>query len=185
MQQRQLIQNLISALRVQTSRRLIQNQKGRIHRQDSRDRHPAFLSSGQLKRRFFIIAFIQPYMLQSLFRALLTFFRRKSLILWSETDVGKNVCLKQLMFRILKHQSHMTAQFPEVVAFLPDILPVVINVSRGRPDQPVEMLYQRGLSAAGMTDHSDKLTVLDFHRHMFQGMHLISGSRAVGISHIF
>ena len=61
-----LIENLVASLRIQSRRRLIENQHLRPHRQHSGDRNAALLASRELKGRLSVIALIQSHHAQRL-----------------------------------------------------------------------------------------------------------------------
>ena len=179
-----LIQNLISSPGIQPRGGLIQNQHLGIHGQNPGNGHPPFLAAGQLKGGFCVKSLPQSHMLQRLPGPFLTFLLGKSLIFGAKTHIRQHIRLKQLMLRILEYQSHLTSQAPQRIIFFPDILPFKQYRPIGGPHQAIQQLGQRGLSTAGMTDHSHKLALGKFKVHILQGVHLIGSSRAVGIVHM-
>ena len=106
---RDLIQDIIPALRVKTCCRLIQDQDLRIHGKHACNGHSFLLASGKFKRRFFEIGFFYSNMCQCLLRFLLRFLSGKSLIHRSKTHIGNHIILKKLMLRILEHQANFAA----------------------------------------------------------------------------
>ena len=120
-----LIQDLISSLWIQTSRRLIQNQDLRIHCQNSGNRNTLFLSSGQIKWRFFEIFFFEPNLKKCFLRLFFRFFSALSLIHRSKADIRKHVTFKKLMLRILKHQTDFTSKCASIIVLCPYIFTIV------------------------------------------------------------
>ena len=79
----------------------------------------------------------------------------------AEGDVLRHRFLKQLVFRILKHQTNPKTALPCKCLIGPDILTVQQNRTGGGLQKPVEMLHQGGFTGAGMTDHTDKFPLLN------------------------
>ena len=71
--------------------------------------------------------FLKPHQPQSLLRTPLYLFLWQSEILWPETDIGKDIHLKQLMLRILKNKADLAAQRAQIIAFLVNILSIIID----------------------------------------------------------
>ena len=135
-----LVQNLVPPLRVKPRRRFVQNQHLRLHRQNARNRHAAFLPAGKVKRRLVIKLLRHPDAAQRLKRPQARFVFGKPLVDRAKAHVVKNRRFKQLVLRILKHQAHLGAKLPFVVIFLVNIPAVKINPSRRRLNKPVKML---------------------------------------------
>ena len=72
------------------------------------------------------------------------------------------------MLRVLKHQSHVAAQRLFIISLLIDILSIIIDLSTAGPKQTVQMLDQRGFTGSGMTDQSDKLSILNLKAYIFK-----------------
>ena len=103
--------------------------------------------------------FLKPHKTQCLLRTPFYLFLWQSEILWSETDIGKNIHLKQLMLRILKNKADLAAQRAQIIAFLVNILSIIIDGTARSLQQSVQMLDQRRFAGAGMADHTDELPV--------------------------
>ena len=142
----QLVQNLVPPPGIQTGGGLVQNQHLRTHRQHTGNGYPTLLSAGQLKRRLLPEPFWQSYQTQGFSGALFDLLRIQTLVFWPETDIGKNVDLKKLVLRILEYQPYPAAQGLHIIAFLVDVLPIVIDRSAGSLQKAVEMLDQRGFA---------------------------------------
>ena len=89
------------------------------------------------------------------------------------------------MFRILKNQPYLKSQLPQLKSLRPHILSLKQNFPRCGPDQAVQMLDQRGFSAAGMADNPHKLSLGNFKTDILQRVHLVYGSRIISISYMF
>ena len=94
MQQRQLVKDFIAPLRVKACRRLVENQKIRVHREHTGNRHAALLAAGKFKRRFFIHLFGKSDVLQRFFRTLSALLGGKSLVFRAEADIRNDIRLK-------------------------------------------------------------------------------------------
>ena len=75
-----------------------------------------------------------------------------SLISGAESDVLVHCFLKQLIFRVLEHQTHLEANLPDLLRLRPDILPPQQDLSCRWLEQTVQMLDQGGFAGAGMAD---------------------------------
>lgn len=65
------------------------------------------------------------------------------------------------MLRILKYQPDAVSQFTQVKIIFINILTMKIDRPGCRLHQTVQVLDQGGLSGTGMSDHADKLSILD------------------------
>ena len=163
-----LTQDLIPAVRVQSGGRLIQNEDLRIHREDSRDRNAALLSSGQVKggsRKIFVL---QPDPAQRIDRALPALLRGQLLILRAEHDVREHVRLEELVLRILEDQTNAGAQSLQVVLILPDVLSHIEDLTVRRLHESVKMLDQRRFSRSRMPDDPHELPFRDLQIDILQ-----------------
>ena len=163
-------ENLIASLRVKACRRLIKNHDLRLHSQNSRDGGSTLLSPGELKRGDLIIFFSHADELQRFLRASLLFFLRKTEILRAELHIREYIRLKKLVLRVLKDKSHLRAEFSPVVILSPDILSIVENFARRRPQKSVHRLHECGFSGAGMPDEPYELAVRNFARNAVDGV---------------
>ena len=153
------LQYLRSSLRIQSCSGLVQNQDLRLHSQHSCNGHSPLLSSGKFKGRLLIELLGKANTLKRLLGTGFDLLLRQSQILGAETHIGKDIDLKQLVFRILKNQSHLTAQQFLVKPLFIDILTVKADGSGSAFDQTVQVLYQGRFAGTGMSDDSNKLSV--------------------------
>ena len=98
-----------ASCRIQSRRRLIEHQNLRLHRHNASQRDAAFLSAGQLKRRFVAQTDIQSDIFHRLRNTPLDLCGIQSHIGWTIGDILANCFFKQLIFRILEHQSDAKA----------------------------------------------------------------------------
>ena len=92
---------------------------------------------------------------------------------------------KKLIFRILEHQSHLKTHLTDLLRLGPDVLPVQIDMAGGGLQQAVEMLDQRGLAGAGMSDDAHKFSGHHRQVHMLHRIALKRRTGAVGVGQIF
>ena len=82
-------------------------------------------------------------------------------VLRTEAYICKDIDLEELVLGVLKDQSHLAAQLLHIIALVVNIFAVEEDTSRGRLDQSVQMLHERGLPGARVSDDPDKLSVND------------------------
>ena len=82
-------------------------------------------------------------------------------MLQTEGDILLHRRLKELAFRILKHDPQFPAQDTFVKASAVDILPVDADRACGRNQQPRQKLKQCGFPAAGVPHDADEFPVRD------------------------
>ena len=88
---------------------------------------------------------------------------------------------KELMLRILEHQSHLLPEsFHRVTLFI-NIFTVKIQFSAGSTDQTVQMLDQRRFPGSGMSDDADKFALPDIQIDILHGLLFVGSSRTVDI----
>ena len=109
-----------------------------------------------------------------------------------KTHVARAICnvfvngfFKQLILRVLEHQSHPEAHLPYFLGLCPNILSFQINMALRRLQQPVQVLDQGGLAGAGMADNPQKLPGHHFQIHMLHRIALERRSGTVGMGQIF
>ena len=180
-----LIQNFIPASWVKSCRRLVQNQHFRIHSQYAGNGHTTLLTAGQFKRRTFIIFFSHANHTEGFLRPFLSLFFTAPQILRTKAHIRQHIDLKELMLRVLEHQSDFAAQFLHGKIFSIDIFSIKINLSAGRLCQSIQMLCQRGFSRTGVANETHKLPIRNFQIDIFERMHLICSSLGIGIIYIF
>ena len=153
------LQYLRSSLWIQSGSGLVQNQDLGFHGKHTGDRNSPLLSSGEFKGRLLIELLGKAHTLKCFFCPGFDLLLGQSQILRTETHVGKNIDLKQLMLGVLKDQSHLAAQHFFVKTLLIHILTVKADRTGSTFDQTVQVLYQCRLAGTGMSDNSDKLSV--------------------------
>ena len=179
------VQNLIAAARIEARGRLIQHKHLRSHREDTRNRDAALLAAREFKRRLLVKALRKPDHSERLSCALLDFVLRESHVLRTETHVLKHIDLKELMFRVLKHEPHLGAERAHVVPLRVNILAVDKELARRRANQTVQMLDQCGFSGAGVPDEPHKLTVRNIKAHIAECRLRKGSPSSVGIAQVF
>ena len=135
-------QNISMRFRIKTCCRLIENKHLRLHGDDARNGCTPLLPTRKIERRkilYFII--IQSYKLYGLTHTFIHFFCRKTQIGRSKCHILCNGFFKQLILRILEHQSDFPADVPHDHIFCRDIHIANYDMSLLRLQQSVEMLY--------------------------------------------
>ena len=74
--------------------------------------------------------------------------------------------LEDLILRILEHQSYPKPHLPHFRLVCPDVHTVQQNLSLCGTQQPVQVLNQRGLAGAGMSDNPHKGACFNFQIYM-------------------
>ena len=137
-----LIQDIIPALRVKTSSRLIQYQNLRVHGQNACNGHSLLLSSGKFKWRFGKILFFDTHVDKGFLRLFLCLLFGKSLVHRTKAHICQHRIFKQLVLRVLEHQSHLASKRPAVIIFSPHIFSIIKDLAAGWLDQCIKMLDQ-------------------------------------------
>ena len=141
-----ILKNGRSAFRIQSGSRFIQNQHIGFHCNHTGDGHTALLPAGEVKRRFFEQFPLEADKARGTVDAAFQFRSGDSLILWTEGNILEAGLLKELILRILEHQSDLAADRMGEFFIFPNIFALKINLSRGRLQKPVQVLDQRGFS---------------------------------------
>ena len=79
----------------------------------------------------------------------------------AEGDISVDRLFKQLILRVLEHQTDVEADLAGELHVLPDIAAFKQHAAGRRLQKAVHMLHQRRLAGAGMADEADKLTSAD------------------------
>ena len=82
-------------------------------------------------------------------------------VLRAEGNILIDRLLKELILRVLKHQTHMEFCLPDAGLALPDVTAVEQDLAGGGLKQSVQMLDQGGFAGAGMAHDADILTGID------------------------
>ena len=164
-----LCQYSVPPLGIQPRRRLVQHQHLRFHGDDARDSHTALLSTGELKGRLVQQRLVQSHKGRRVPHPPVDLLRVQSHVLRSEGDVLIHRLLEQLVFRVLEHQPHLEAYVPYFLRIRPDILPLQENTPGRGLQKPVQMLYQRGFTGPGVSDHAQKLPCAHSHAQPLHG----------------
>ena len=108
-----------------------------------------------------------------------------SLISGAESDVLVHCFLKQLIFRILEHQTHLEADLPDLFRLRPDVLPPQQDLSCRWLEQTVQRLDQGGFAGAGMADDPQEFSLVHIKAHVLHGTALERRSGAIGMCQVF
>ena len=115
-------QNIVPAAGVKTRRRLVQHQHLRLHGDNAGNGHAALLAAGQLKGGLIQHGLRQAHEGGGGTDAAVDILLVQSHVLRAEGDVLIHRLLKQLVFRVLEHQSHLKPHVPDLLGLRPDIL---------------------------------------------------------------
>ena len=157
---------LAAALGVKHCGRLVHDYALRLHGDDSGNGNALLLSAGQLVRRMLAVL-IHIHLLQGFVYPPAYFRLRDSHILRGERHVLLDDCRDKLVVRILEHHSDS----------LPDIeQPLLVggvdtchrHLSGGGGEYCIEMLCQRGFSAAVMSQYRQELSLRNGKAYVLQ-----------------
>ena len=179
------VQDLIPSSGIQSGGGLVQDQHFRPHGEHAGDGHSSLLAAGQLERRLLIILFLQAHQFQRFPGSCRDLVLRKAHVLRSETHVGEDIDLEELVLGVLEHEAHFCPELLHVVALGVDVLAIVIDGAAAGPQQSVQMLDQRGLAGAGVADEAHELPVRDLKVHILQRVLLKCCSLPVDVGQVF
>ena len=156
--------DLLAAIWVQHGRRLIQHNTFRPHGNYSRNRHPLFLTAGELIRRA-VTVLRHSYLLQSIVHPLPDLFRRHAQILRAEPDILFYHRCNDLIVRILKHHTCTLADIPQLIFVLriPSSDP---HRAASRNEKCIDVLGKRGFPRTIMSENRDKPAFLNLYIHL-------------------
>ena len=84
----------------------------------------------------------------------------------------------------MEHEPRHKADFADIAVLCPDISAVYEYLARGRSQQTVEVLYQRGFPAPGMSYYADELPFFDAYAHVVNGGRFKRRSDAVFVGEL-
>ena len=172
--------NLIPAFGIEAGSRLIENQRLGLHGQYTGNGYAAHLTAGKLKRILGSNGFwIQMDHTHCLDNTIMDFIFGEPHVLWPESNIFFHSLFKQLIFRILKNESHPLAQLLSVDLLLMDILSVNKHLAGRRFQQTVQVLDKCRFSTACMSHKSDELAILDIEIDLVQCFVLKNASRRI------
>ena len=160
-------------LRVQTGGGLVQNQHAGAHGDDAGDGDAALLPAGQLQGGLFKQFLLHAHKAGRLPHPLVDLLLGELHVLRSEGDVLVYRLLKELILRVLEHESHLALDVAAGDLVLVYILSRAEYFARARREQRVQVLYEGGLSRSRMAYNSDELPmrygkVYSVYGHLFK-----------------
>lgn len=91
----------------------------------------------------------------------------QSHVFGAEGDILVDSFLKKLVFRVLKHQTHLEAGGAGALLALPDVLPLEQNLAGGWLQQAVQVLDQSGFARAGAADDAQVFSPVGGKIHVY------------------
>ena len=179
-----IAQNFRPAYGIQAGGGLVQNQHLRLHGNDSGDGHPTLLTAGQVKGRDLQLRLRQAYKARGLPDTAVNLFFVQTHILGAEGNVPVDRLLKELILRVLEHQSHPEPGLPGQLLVRPDVHPVQKHLAGGGLQKAVHLLHQGGFSGACMSDNADKLSGFQGKGDIVQSLVLKGRARTVNVVEI-
>ena len=156
-----IFENALAACGVKSRRRLVENEHVRLHGDHARDGCAALLSAGQIERGFGKLRLGNADKASRTADTRVDLVFGKAHVFRAEGDIGVDSFLKQLIFRVLEHQTDAEADLAGELGVLPDVAAVKQHMAGRRLQKAVHMLHQRGFAGAGMADEADELTPAD------------------------
>ena len=143
---------------VKPRHRLIEHEHLRLHGHHARNRDAALLPAGKIERGRLEERFIDSGKLCAEADMLVHLPLVQSHVFRTERNVTVNRLFKELVFRVLEHQTDTEPDGAQRLLGAVDVLFSEQHAPRGGLQKPVEMLDERALAAAGMTEQRRVLT---------------------------
>ena len=175
-------QNRRHANWVQAGGGLVQYEHGGLHGNNAGDGDPALLSAGQLEGGFFQHVLPQPNKLGGLAHPAVDLPLVQPHVFGAEGDILIDGLLKELVLRVLKHQSHLEAGLAGALLALPDIPALEEDAAGGGLEQPVEVLDEGGFARAGVADDAQVLPAVGGKVHVHQGPVFKGGTGGIDVA---
>ena len=163
-----LAEDHVPAFRVKARGGLVQHQHPGLHGQHARNGHPALLTAGQLEGAALQIFLRQAGEGRRPAHPPGDLLLAQAHVFGAESDVFINRLLKQLVLRVLEHQTHRKANLADVLPLGPDILAVQQHLAAGGLQNAVEVGDQGGFAAAGGPDDAHKVALFHREAHVLQ-----------------
>ena len=167
---------------VQAGGGLVQYEHGGLHGNNAGDGDPALLSAGQLKGGFFQHVLPQPNKLGGLAHPAVDLPLVQPHVFGAKGDILIDGLLKELVLRVLKHQSHLEAGLAGALLALPDIPALEEDAAGGGLEQPVEVLDEGGFARAGVADDAQVLPAVGGKVHVHQGPVFKGGTGGIDVA---
>ena len=161
------LQHLFASIGIQHGSGLIQHNAPGVHGHNARDGHPLFLAAGQLIGRLTPVGG-HPHRLQALIHPFPDILCGNPQIFRSEPHIFFHHISDNLIIRILKYHSCFLPDSPHI-RFGGGIHLIHPQGSLRGHQQRVDLFGQRGLSAAVMSQHRNKLAFLHIEVHLVNG----------------
>ena len=178
-------QNGLHAHRVQSGGGLVQNEHLGLHGDDACDGHPALLAAGELKGGLVQLVVPQANKVGRGAHPPVDLLLVKSHVGGTKGDVFIYRLFKQLVLRILEHQTHLEPGHTGALGIGPDVLPLKEHLAGGGFQQAVEVLNKGGFPRAGVADDAQVLPLIGGKVHIQQGGALEGSARRVGVGEMF
>ena len=154
--------------RVEPRRRFVENEHLGFGDDDARNGDAPFLSARKFEGGFVLdLGVIQIDDLERLSdgRFHLLFLHVLGKVFQPEHDVLFHRFRKQLIFGILEHHAHFAAQFQKFALFVGEVVFPHFERAARQPYERVEVLHERGFSAARVPDDAEKFALLNGERN--------------------
>ena len=161
-------QDLIPSLGVEAGRRLVQNEDTGLHGHDARHGYAALLSAGQLKGTALQQRFIEADEFCRLVDALIDLRLVEAHILRAEGDVLIARFLKELVLRVLEHQTRQETEIPDLFRLGPEVAAINDDLAAGGFVQTVHVGDEGALAGAGGSDDAHEIALFHLKAHIVQ-----------------
>ena len=167
------VDDLAPAGRVEHGRRLVEHDALGLHGDDARDGHALLLSAGEQVRRV-QAKIIHADLLQGCIHPCAYLLRRDAEILGREGYVILDDVGDDLVIRILKDHAHRGAHRQKVI-LVRRVHAVDIHLAAGRQQDGVEVLGERALAGAVVSQHGHERATRDLEREVAERGLLLAG----------
>ena len=157
-----IFKQTLTCLGIKSRGRLVQHQHTGAHRNHTRNGNAALLSAGQLQRRLIEQILANANKPCRFADTLVHLLSLQLLIFGTEGDISIDRLFKQLIFRILEHQTNLEAHVAGGNFSGKNILSFIVHSATGGLQKPVQMLDEGRFPRACMTDQPHKLPLRDF-----------------------
>ena len=178
-------QDLIPSLGVEAGRRLVQDEDTGLHGHNARHGHAALLSAGQLKGAALQQRFIEADEFCRLVDALIDLRLVEAHILRAEGDVLIARFLKELVLRVLEHQTRQETEIPDLFRLGPEVAAINDDLAAGRFVQTVHVGDEGALAGAGGSDDAHEIALFHLKAHVVQCGDCVRHTGVVDIAQMF
>ena len=171
--------------RVQPGGGLVQNEHPGLHGDAPRDGPPPLLAAGELKGGLFQLVVPQSHEAGGLPHPAVHLPLVQPHVFRAEGDVLVDGLLKELVLRVLEHQTRQETEIPDLFRFGPEVAAINDDLAAGGFVQTVHVGDEGALAGAGGSDDAHEIALFHLKAHVVQRSDCVRHTGVVDIAQVF